>query len=264
MAQITQNSIDEYKKLLSQNPQSQIFVLLAEGLREQGKLQEALSVAKSGTQKHPKLSSGLVVHGRVLIELKQFDEAFPLLQKAKALAPENILVHQLLGEVYIHKKEPKNALAAFKRVLFLNPLSERAQKIISKLESLTADEYEEEVFQIQPVQVIREQMKTQPPSLPSHSTEAPVSTKGNPAVSRIVSLCDAFLAREDFDSAYELITEAIKDFGEETALANRKALILAQRPQIQATNASEMQLKRLKHFLNQIQTYQRRHPDLQG
>ena len=262
MAQITQSSIDEYKKLLSQNPQSQIFVLLAEGLREQGKLQEALNVVKSGTQKHPKLASGLVVHGRILIELKQFDEAFPLLQKAKNLAPENILVHQLLGEVYIHKKEPKNALSAFKRVLFLNPLSERAQKIIVKLESLTADEYEDEVFQIQPVQMIREQMKNLPPTAP---TDPPVASKGNPAVNRIISLCDAFLAREDYESAYELITEAIKDFGSETALMNRQALIQAQRPQMSKSiksNSSDMQLKKLKHFLNQIQTYQRRHPDL--
>ncbi len=259
MAQITQSSIDEYKKLLSQNPQSQIFVLLAEGLREQGKFQEALSVAKTGTQKHPKLSSGLVVHGRVLIELKQFDEAFPLLQKAKALAPENILVHQLLGEVYIHKKEPKNALASFKRVLFLNPLSERAQKIIAKLESLTADEYEEEVFQIQPVQVIREQMRSAPPPAPA---EASGKSPSNPAIARIVSLCDAFLAREDFDSAYELIIEAMKDFGNETALTNRKALIQAQRPPSQASNNSSIQLKQLKNFLNQIHQYRQRHADL--
>lgn len=248
MAQVPQSTIDEYKKTLSQNPMSQIFVLLAEGLREQGKLQEALSISKSGVIKHPKLASGLVVHSRVLVDLKQFDEAYPFLQKAKTLAPENILVHQLLGEVYIHRKEPKNALNAFKRVLFLNPLSERAQKIILKLESLTADEYEEEVFQIQPVQAIREQI--------SHAPPPPSS----PAVLRILSLCDAFLARKDYESAYELVTEALKDFSDDPQLLNRKSLIMPQMPQ-ESTNSSKLQLKKLKTFLSQIQAYQKNHSD---
>lgn len=255
MAQIAISSIDEYKKLLSQNPQSQIFVLLAEGLREHGKLQEALSISKSGVQKHPKLPSGLVVHSRILIELKQFDDAFPFLIKAKDLAPENILVHQLLGEVYIQKKEPKSALSSFKRVLFLNPLSERAQKIISKLESLTADEYEDEVFQIQPVQVIRDQMRNALPQVPEKALEK------NPAIFRIVSLCDAFLAREDYDSAYELITEAMKDFNEDSALVNRRTLILARRPQ-QKIDPGQGQIKRLKNFLDQIKSYQNHHSEL--
>jgi tetratricopeptide (TPR) repeat protein len=252
MAQVTQSTLDEYKKLFSQNPMSQIFVLLADGLRETGKLHEALSVSKAGVQKHPRLSSGLVIHARVLVELKKFDEAYPFLQKAKSLSPDNILAHQLLGEVFIHRKEPKEALAAFKRVLFLNPQSERAQKIIGKLESLTADEYEEEVFQIQPVQAIREQIKNAGQAL---QTAGQNDVRTSPAIARIVSLCDAFLARDDFASAYELITEAMKDFGEAPALVSRRNLISSKLPQ-ESANPQLLQLKRLKHFLKQIQSYQ--------
>lgn len=250
MAQVTQSSLDEYKKLLSQNPMSQIFVLLADGLRDSGKLHEALSVSKTGVQRHPKLASGLVVHARILVELKRFDEAYPFLQKARSLSPSNILAHQLLGEVFIHRKESKEALAAFKRVLFLNPQSERAQKIIGKLESLTADEYEEEVFQIQPVQAIREQIKNANQAL-DNTTDSMTS----PAVARIVSLCDAFLARNDFSSAYELITEAMKDFGDAAPLTSRRNLIVAKMPQ-ESANLQLRQLKKLKYFLRQIQSYQ--------
>lgn len=64
------------------------------------------------------------------------------------MAPENIHAHNLLGELYLTQKQPKESLKAFKMVLLLNPNDSRARKIIERLESLTADEYSTDTFQI--------------------------------------------------------------------------------------------------------------------
>lgn len=205
-------------------------MLLSEALRENQQFHEALLVAQNGMKKHPQLVSGRVSLGRILFELKRYDEAFIELQKVIESSPENILAHQLLGEIYVLRKESRLALESFKKVLLLNPLSDRAQKIIQKLESLTAPEYEDEVFQMKPLQVVRNQLQDFTERVKEKPDQAEVLRKKK--IQNILSICDSFLARRNDVEAYELIEEALQDFGLIHELEERKALILKRNPEL--------------------------------
>ena len=228
MTKASPETIEQYRQILSTNPSSQIFVLLSEALRETHQLHEALLIAQNGMKKHPQLVSGRVSLGRILFELKKYDEAFQELQKVVQSSPENILAHQLLGEIYVLRRDSKLALDSFKKVLLLNPLSDRAQKIIQKLESLTAPEYEDEVFEMKPLQIVRNQLE----DFSERTREKPDQTEvlRKKKIQNILSICDSFLARGNDDEAYELIQEALNDFGLIHELEERKTLILKRNP----------------------------------
>jgi tetratricopeptide (TPR) repeat protein len=137
----------EYQK----NPSSKIFAPLAEAYRQMGLLDEALRISKLGVQIHPNFAGGRVSYAKVLLALKQNEEALSHLEKATQLSPDNLLAHSLMGETLIELRRPKEALKAFKMVLFLSPHDERARQTVKKWEFLTADEYSAEVFEMKPV-----------------------------------------------------------------------------------------------------------------
>ena len=152
--------------------------------------EQAEIVAANGIRRHPQYVGGYVALGRILMEQSRFAEAGPILQKATDLDPENLLALQLLGTYYLQTQRPKDALKAFKRVLFLNPQSEKARNAVQKLESISADEYEDDMFQYQT-------LKTQPISPQANSKETVSSTE----LERKLSLVDALIVRNDLEKA---------------------------------------------------------------
>ncbi|MBC7372306.1 MAG: hypothetical protein H7326_12110, partial [Bdellovibrionaceae bacterium] len=147
MPKIEATAIEKYQLLLQKDPNSQVFAPLAEAYREIGMLKEAELVVRVGVKRHPHFAAGYVVYARIARDLERFDDCLKLAQKATELAPENLMAHQMQAELHLQLKQPKQALKSFKMVLFLNPQSEKARKAVSKLESLTADEYDDEVFE---------------------------------------------------------------------------------------------------------------------
>jgi predicted Zn-dependent protease len=132
-------TVEKYQKILEKDPNSQVFAPLAEAYREMGMLPEAQKIVTAGVQRHPQFVGGLVTYAKVLRDAGQLGRALEALKKATTLAPENILAHQLLAETHLASKNAKEALKAFKMVLFLNPNSQSAQKAVQKLNTLTSD-----------------------------------------------------------------------------------------------------------------------------
>lgn len=147
MKVIDPSTIEKYERSLQRDPNSKVFAALADALREIGKLTRAEEVARHGLGIHPDYVGGYVALGRILFQAKRFDEAVPVLQKAVSVSPENLLAYQLLGSCFIELKNPKEALRAHKMALFLNPLSERSQQAVRKLEILSAEEFGKEIFE---------------------------------------------------------------------------------------------------------------------
>jgi two-component SAPR family response regulator len=65
MANDAMAEVDELKKRLTQNPDSLIFVPLADAYRKAGLLQDAIDVCTKGLEKHPTYMSARVVLGRI-------------------------------------------------------------------------------------------------------------------------------------------------------------------------------------------------------
>lgn len=253
-------SIEKYQEILRKDPNSQVFAALAEAYREMGLLRQAEKIAREGTQRHPGYVSGFVALGKVFLTQERWKDAEVVLQKAATLGPENILAHQLLGQVYLQTKRPKDALKAYKLVLFLNPQSEMAKKAVEKLEALTADEFEDDVFEMKKPQ---QQGKAIAPS-PSTPTGKPTMGLGN-SLERTVSLIDAFIVRNEIGKARDLIRAASLTFPGENKIQDRWEMI-SEEPFEEATPIEpdlsredfirDRKIQRLQFVLQRIKSYQ--------
>jgi len=226
MPKIEATAIEKYQLLLQKDPNSQVFAPLAEAYREIGMLKEAEQVAKVGVKRHPHFAAGFVVYARIARDLERIEDCLKLAQKATELAPENLMAHQMQAEIYLQTKQPKQALKSFKMVLFLNPKSEKARKAVAKLESLTADEYDDEVFEMTKIGALKDQYFKE--------DEKPVATiKPPPAgppvpprgLERMLSLIDAFIVRNDLNKAKLLLNDTQTEYGDHPEIVQRMKLL---------------------------------------
>lgn len=192
------------------NPGSRIFAPLCEAYRRMGLIKEALELASRGVRLHPDFAAGRIAFARLLIEQKSFSDAIEQLVRAAELSPDNILAFQLLGDTYLEVRRPKDALNAFKMVLFLNPLHERAQKMVRKWEFLTADEFQDEDFEWTPNE--ERELKIDP-------------TRADREAYRAISIADALTVRNDLESAFAVLGRALRSLGSRPDLEQRLQLL---------------------------------------
>jgi tetratricopeptide (TPR) repeat protein len=247
LAEINPEFIERYRAEYLRNPQSRIFAPLAEAYRKIGRLDEAHRICVRGVLANPDFAGGRVVFARVLMDVKQNEEALEQLQAAAKGSPDNILAYQLMAELLLQLRRPKEALEAFKMVLFLNPNDERARESVRKWEFLQADDYEEELFEMRP----------------SFQEPVPPPAKAR-ALERAISMADAFTLRGDIEKALDVLTDARRQIGTNPDMENR-IRILAKRAQesmvgIKAQPEASARRSRLETFLRRINERRLREP----
>lgn len=239
--------VERYQLELNKNPRSRVFAPLAEAYRKMGLLEEAKRICRFGTQAHPDFAGGHVAFAKVLLDLKNPEEALKHLEAAAKLSPDNLLAHNLLGETLIEVRRPKEALKAFKMVLFLDPDNTRANQAVRKWEFLTADDYGDDVFSMKPIfkddsakenaeEAVDEELR----DLLTESGFSPKSNSGSSvkdmrmdlqvrhqrALERAVSLADAFTVRNDLDAALKVLEDARRLLGPMNEIESRHKLLL--------------------------------------
>lgn len=230
MDEIKPEMIERYQLLYEQNPKSKIFAPLAEAYRKMGLTKEALEIAESGVAVHPQFASGFVALGKVLMDLERLPDATKAFERASDIEPENILAQSTLAELLLKQKDPKGALKAYKMLLYLQPENQKAQKAVRKLESLTADEYEPDLFAMQPLrEAVRkwEGLEAEPQTNqhPEGGHQDQENPKRQRSLERLISLADAFLVRNDVDRAQEAMEEAERQFGQHPEIQKRFKLL---------------------------------------
>lgn len=231
MGNLDPEFIERYERMYRQDPRSQVFALLADAYRKIGKLEQALSVVKEGLKYHPQMASAHLVLGRIYLDSREVQKSLGPLQEATKLAPENILAHQYLAEAYLKLKRPKDALNAYKLIMLINPSDTLAATAIKKLESLTADEYAEDLFSaIYPNS--RGIPKTLEDSENEPKKEKDTTAKPNPpsmsmsrSLDRTLSLADALAARNDIDKAIKVLEAGASELGNQAEILKRLKML---------------------------------------
>ena len=182
--------VEEYQKVLERDPGSRVFAALADAYREMGLLEEAEEISRRGVSLHHNYAPGYIALARILLKKNEIPESIELLRQATYLAADNVLAWQILGEALLMAKSPKEALRAHKMALFLNPSSRRSAEVVQNLESLTADEFAADLFEMQPL------AQTELHPLPK-TVETPHSLE------RELSVIDALIVRQKNDLARE-------------------------------------------------------------
>jgi tetratricopeptide (TPR) repeat protein len=262
MQDIQSELIEKYQLLLQKDPKSQVFAPLTEAYRKMGLLEEAFRIAVRGVQFNPNFGGGRIALAKVLLDRDNSAGALEELEKAVELSPDNILAHSLLGDCYLKASRPKDALRCFKMVMFLAPTNEKALKAVRKLEALTADEYEDDLFEM-----------TQLPQVDFIRTERPeplrpVNDKQTSDLERILSLVDAFIVRNDIDKAVRTLKDSERSFGAHPELVKRLRLVnqrsyqadeAVDSPEISAPNrkgqALDHKIDLLRRLLARVQSY---------
>lgn len=228
MTEINPVLVEKYQLILQSDPRAKVFAPLAEAYRKMGLIDEGIQVCLKGLGHNPDFASGRVALGRLYLEKGNLALAAEELQKAVDLSPENLLAQGLLGETYLKLRRPKEALGAYKMLLFLNPHDEKAQGLIRKLESLTADEYDDDVFAMTKLRSAAErvghlEVEIAEPLKPQ--TADLNQQRQRRDLERFVSLADAFLVRNDFDRARETLMEAERAHGSQPDITRRLTLL---------------------------------------
>lgn len=221
MQDIQPELIEKYQILLQKDPKSQVFAPLTEAYRKMGMVEEAFRIAVRGVQFNPNFGGGRIALAKVFLDRDNLAAAVDELEKAVELSPDNILAHSLLAECLLRSKRPKDALRSFKMVLFLAPTNEKALKAVKKLESLTADEYDEDLFEMRPLPAIHqaEPEMTPAPLRPIQKSQMFADLE------RTLSLVDAYIVRNDMERAEAALKESKVYFGEHPEILKRQKLV---------------------------------------
>ncbi len=217
--------IERYQKLYEKDPKSKVFAPLGEAYRKMGLLKEALNVLQIGVRLHPHFASGRIALARVFIDNKNFEAAIEQLLAATEVASENLLAHKLLADCYLNIRDTKKALRAYKMVLFLNPNDALAQSHVKKLESITADEYDDEIFEMRPLRSEMAPLRNLKKTHLEENINVNSATYKERHIERILSLADAFISRLDLDRALETLNSAENSLGVHPEITKRKKFI---------------------------------------
>lgn len=125
--------IDDLRKRIERDPQSRLFAQLAEELRKDGDLADAIEVARTGLEKHPNYPSARMTLGRALLDTGDMRGAQRELEAVVQGAPDNILAGRLLAECLESEGHLEDALARYRTTL---ALSVGDKQIASRVEAL--------------------------------------------------------------------------------------------------------------------------------
>lgn len=224
MTQVDPQIIEKYQKIMASDPSSKVFAPLAEAYRSMGMKKEAMEVCQDGVKSHPDFAGGRIALARLLLDEGEIEKALTELRRATQLAPENVLAHSLLGETHLRMKKPKEALRSFKTLLFLAPDNKKAQNAVAKLESLTADEYEEDVFDMKPLtQAVAEWDEVHLDN--ENDSDQSESLKKEKLLQRLISVADAHTVRHNHESALEALNEGERLFGPHPEIVKRLKIL---------------------------------------
>ncbi|MCI0612844.1 hypothetical protein L0244_07625 [bacterium] len=132
---MTTPAIDKLLKKLEKEPNSLIFLQLAEEYRKESYYDDALFICAEGLRRHPNYWSARVALGRIHKEMGHSDLAREELEKVIQAVPDNLLANKLLGDIYMELEMDEHALKRYKLVQMLTPADSEVINNIQRLES---------------------------------------------------------------------------------------------------------------------------------
>ncbi|MCP4571997.1 MAG: tetratricopeptide repeat protein [bacterium] len=121
-----------YRERFAKDPDSGVFIALADLLRTEGEFEEALRVLEQGLSARPDSLSATVVMGRTLLESGRGDEARTVLAAALQRDPDNTLALRLMAEVSTAAEDWAAALPPLERLVELEPEEPRWRSSLSE------------------------------------------------------------------------------------------------------------------------------------
>jgi tetratricopeptide (TPR) repeat protein len=127
--------IEKLREKVEKDPNSKLFVPLAEEYRKEGMLDEAVDVLLKGIESQPGYMSARVSLGKIYLEKGMPKEARAEFENVVRSIPDNLYAQKKLAEIYRDIGEKELAIQSYRAVLKLNAMDEEALDILKSLES---------------------------------------------------------------------------------------------------------------------------------
>lgn len=171
----TAMEIDRLATQLAKDPQSKVFMPLAEEYGKAGMWQEAAGVLEDGLKYYPGFITAMVALGRAYDQMEQQAKAQAILEESIKLSPENLRAHRTLIKIYTSQGQNDLALQSCAVILTVNPRDEEALSVQSSFGGPVKQEPERPKSLIPRAhQVFAAQTNVQPdlPAVPAPSPRA--------------------------------------------------------------------------------------------
>jgi tetratricopeptide (TPR) repeat protein len=127
--------IEKLKDKFEKDPNSKLFLPLAEEYRKEGLLDQAIDVLQKGLEKHQAYTSARVLLGKIYFEKGLLQEARKEFEGVVASVPDNLFAYKKLSEIYRDTGETELAIRSCRAILKLNPMDGETVKNLEELES---------------------------------------------------------------------------------------------------------------------------------
>jgi tetratricopeptide (TPR) repeat protein len=126
--------IEKLREKVEKDPNSKLFVPLAEEYRKEGMLDEAVDVLLKGIEGQPGYMSARVSLGKIYLEKGMPGEARAEFENVVRSIPDNLYAHKKLAEIYRDMGEKDLSIRSYRVVLKLNAMDEEALDVLKTLE----------------------------------------------------------------------------------------------------------------------------------
>ena len=142
--------IQEMHRRLEKEPNARLFSQLADELRKEGDLAEAVRICREGVQRYAAYPTLRVTLGRLLLESGDLAAARAELETALTAAPDNILAERSLGECLEALGELSGARAHYEAALALAPADAQLAARLRAIEEREAETEPDAVIPVTP------------------------------------------------------------------------------------------------------------------
>lgn len=129
--------IKKYEDTLERDPNSYCFAPLSELYRKVGMVDDAIIIARRGSELHPEYIGGYIALGRAYFEKGMNAECRQALEKVVRVTPDNLLSHRILSQIYIDAGEIAAAEDSLKTILAQNPEDIESRILLNSLIRIT-------------------------------------------------------------------------------------------------------------------------------
>jgi len=127
--------IERLKDKINKDPNSKLFIPLAEEYKKAGMFDEAIEVLTKGLERQPDYMSARVSLGKIYMERGMLEEARGEFEKVVGSIPDNLYAHKRLAEIYRDIGERDKAVKEFKTVLQINPMDDWAATNLTDIQA---------------------------------------------------------------------------------------------------------------------------------
>lgn len=134
--------ISRCRKILDEDPNSQIFAALAEAYRKKGDFDKAFRVCQNGLKIHPTYGAAHVVMAKINLDRGLYDWAEVEANKAAEIEGLTRNVELLLAEIHLYKGEFNQAIKVLKKLNAADPGNRQIERLLGIAERIPEEQAE--------------------------------------------------------------------------------------------------------------------------